>query len=129
MFRGRSSRSRSTCGGSSAWSPGDDRDLDEHRADQPRLDRGAYRPRLLEMPCVDLVVRLEVAEVGQVHEAGDDVRHRAAVLAEQAVDVPQRLLGLRLDRVADRAALVEAALACEEDEAVGLAGGGEGRVG
>ena len=72
---------------------------------------------------IDLVEATEVVEVGQVHEARNDVGEGAAVRLEQGGDVADGLLRLRLDGVAcQRAVLGEAALAREEDEAVGGAG-------
>ena len=63
-----------------------------------------------------------------MHEAGHDVRERAAVLREQRGDVLDRLLCLLRDSGAGEPAAVgqETALAGEEDPAVGGPGGREG---
>jgi hypothetical protein len=95
-------------------------DLDEHPTHELRADRGSNRPRLGEVGCVDPVEATEVVEVGEMHEARDDVRKRAAVLLEQRGNVADGLLRLLLDRIARQLAVRgEAALAREKDEAVG----------
>jgi hypothetical protein len=100
----------------------DDGDLDEHPAHELRADRRSHRAGLGEARCVDAVEPREVIEVGEMHEARDDVVDPAAFLLEQRSDVADRLFGLLLDRVArERAVLGETALTGEEDEAVGAA--------
>jgi hypothetical protein len=100
----------------------DDGDLDEHPAHELRADRRSHRAGLGEARCVDAVEPREVIEVGEMHEARDDVVDPAALLLEQRSDVADRLFGLLLDQVArERAVLGETALTGEEDEAVGAA--------
>src|SRR4029077_19861012 len=84
----------------------DDGDLDDHSGAEAGPNRRSHRPRLAEVACVDLVEPREVVEVGEMHEAGDDIRERAAVLLEQGGDVGERLLCLLRDSGAGEPAAV-----------------------
>src|SRR5215208_6234140 len=67
------------------------------RGERRDLDRRAGRRRVARMTGVDLVHRLEVAEVGQEDRGLDEPIEPAACLFEDRTEVAKRLLGLLLD--------------------------------
>ena len=79
---------------------GDRGDLYLRAAEQGRAHGGPDRTRLGEVPLVHRVEALEVGQVGQVDQAGYDVRGSAAGRVEQRGDLAERVLGLVLDPLA-----------------------------
>src|SRR5579875_2685143 len=96
-------------------------DLDQRPGRQlGHLDRRARGRAVADVLRVDLVHRLEVAEILQEHRRLDEPVEPAAGLLEDRAKVGEDLLGLLLDAPRDRAvAGLETKLAGDEDEAAG----------
>nr|WP_270006366.1 SGNH hydrolase domain-containing protein [Solirubrobacter deserti] len=95
-------------------------DRDEETPRKPHVRRsGARRRRVGHVPRVHLIQASEVLDVGVEDRRLDHVVHRRARRLEHARQVGQRLLGLSLDPLRDRARRIDAGHPGAEDEAVG----------